>query len=60
MRNVKQTARAAFDEFDLRFTQQRRASLGADLANVNRQLRAGAVVKGQLACGAFDQVSQIG
>ena len=54
LRDVEQSARAAFDELDLHFTQLGRTPLGADLADVDRQLRAGAVLKRQLAGGTPD------
>src|SRR5215813_6558752 len=53
MRNVEQVGTPAFDELNFRFPQLGRAPLGADLANVNRQLRAGALAKRQLAGSAF-------
>ena len=54
MRDVEQSARAAFEEFDLHFAQLGRAPPGADLADIDRQFRAGAVLEGQLAGGTPD------
>ena len=54
VRNVEQSCRAAFEQFDLRFAQFGRASLGADLSDIDRQFRAGAILERQLACGTLD------
>ena len=54
VRNVEQSCRAAFEQFDLCFAQFGRASLGTDLSDIDRQFRAGAILERQLACGALD------
>ena len=54
VRNVEQSGRTAFEQFDLRLAQFGRAALGADLSDIDRQFRSCAILERQLACGTLD------